>query len=272
MKFAVINDMHISAEDTGYEKGVQRKLVGESERLVKKFVNLMNNSEHPRFVVNLGDTIEDVGSKEGDIKYFKKAVALLSKLKVPVYYLIGNHDVKTSSAEDIARLLGYEKMYYSFDEGDFHFAALSFWRDMDENSPTNKITFVLKEELDWLKADLAKTQKPTVIFSHYGLADDDMAGNFWFEEIPDKAVIGNRAKVRKILEDSGKVKAVFTAHQHWNRMHVHNGIPYFTVTSLVENFNNDGVASEAHTIVNIGETKIEVEVKGNDPASYSFKF
>jgi 3',5'-cyclic AMP phosphodiesterase CpdA len=112
MKFAIINDMHISAAGTGYENGVQRKLVGEADRLVRQFVDDMNTKVHPKFVVNLGDTIEDVGDKEGDLHYFKHALSLLSKLEMPVYHLIGNHDVKTNTREEIAALLSYDKTYY----------------------------------------------------------------------------------------------------------------------------------------------------------------
>ena len=38
MRFAIINDMHIGPPGAGYYEGVQRKLVSESERLVKQFV------------------------------------------------------------------------------------------------------------------------------------------------------------------------------------------------------------------------------------------
>ena len=272
MKFAIINDMHVSSPDTGYENGIQRKLVGKSERLIKEFVQKMNEVEHPQFVVDLGDLIEDVGDKAGDTSYLKKAVDLLSLLNMPVYHMIGNHDIKTNSKEEVAKIFGYEKLYYSWDTSGHHFIALSFERDMDEKSPGYRTTALAPEELHWLKLDLKKTHNPTIIFSHYGLADDNMAGNFWFEQIADRAVLRDRKELRKIFEDSGKVKAVISAHQHWNRMFEYNGIPYFTVTSLVENFNNDGVASEAHTIVNIDDQKISVNVKGNDPANYRFEF
>lgn len=272
MKFAIINDTHVSSPDTGYEKGIQRKLVGKSEKLIQNFVHEMNETEKPAFVVHLGDLIEDVGDKDKDMYYLKKTVSLLSGLKPKIYFLIGNHDVKTNSAGELAQIFGYKKMYYSWDYDDYHFVALSFERDMDEKSPSYGTTHLTEEETKWLKADLAKTQKPTIIFSHYGLADDDMAGNFWFENIPDRAVLRDRSKIRKIFEDSGKVKAVISAHQHWNRMFVHEGIPYITITSLVENFHNDGEAAEAHTIVNLDKNNLSVAVKGNDPANYKFEF
>lgn len=273
MKFAIINDIHSGPDDSGFKGSVQRKLTYESERLVKKFVVEMNTLEQPEFVINLGDFIEDVNLRDTDIRYFQKTHELLSQLSMPVYSLIGNHDVRTLSEEDIARMLGYEKMYYSFDTADYHFIALSFVMTGDHTRNFADIKAeVPKEQLEWLKSDLTKTDKPVVVFIHYGLAEDDMKGNFWFESEPRYGLLDNREAVRTILEESGKVKAVLSGHQHWNRMKVHNGIPYFVVTSLIENFKNDGTPAEAHTIVNLDEYNISVEVKGNDPEEFEFSF
>lgn len=271
MKFAIINDMHLGPPDQGFYKGVQRKLTGEAERLITDFVQHMNSKEHPEFVVNLGDSIEDVNNRETDIWYFKKTIDLLSKLKMPMYALVGNHDVRTLTQVEIAKMFGYERMYYSFDHGDYHFIVLSFEMTGDHTRDLGDIyAEIPKDQIKWLKKDLQETHKKTVVFTHYGVAEDDLKGNFWFETAPHIAMLGNRKDIRKILEESGKVRAVISAHQHWNRMFVHKGIPYFTVTSLVENFNNDGIPAEAHTIVNLDDDKITIEVKGNDPASFKF--
>lgn len=273
MKFAIINDMHIGVSGSGFARGVQRKLISESELLVKMFIEEMNIREQPDFVVNLGDSIEDVNDKKIDVELFKKSIFLLSELNMPTHTLIGNHDVRTLSENEVAEMLGYEKMYYSFDHEGFHFVVLSFKIVGDHTRIMSDIrSIVPTEQLEWLKTDLSKTDRPVILFIHYGLAEDDMKGNFWFEDNAFNAVIDNRAEVRSILEKSGNVKAVFNAHQHWNRMNVHSNIPYFTVTSLVENFRNDNIPSEAYTIVNLSEKKIEVSVRGNDPAEYTFAF
>jgi alkaline phosphatase len=271
MRFAIINDSHLGPPESGYFKGVQRKLVTHSERLIKAFVEEMNRKEKPAFVINLGDSIEDVNDRSTDIVYFKRVIELLSELTMPVYYLIGNHDVRTLSEADVAGLVGHERMYYSFDSGGYHFAVLSFEMTGNHTQDLYDIAaMVPKSQLDWLKDDLSSTGKPTVVFIHYGLADDDMKGNFWFSHQSPRATITNRREVRKILEKSGKVRGVITAHQHWNRMFVHGGIPYFTVTSLIENTKNDGVPAEAYTIVTLNDKKIEVDVRGNDPAKYEY--
>lgn len=273
MKFAIINDIHIGPEDRGYAKGVQRKLIAKAEKLIKEFVDTMNTTEHPEFVVNLGDVIEDVNNRDIDVHYFKKAIRLFDPLKMPIYFLIGNHDIRTLSVNEIATMLKYDQMHYSFDHSEYHFTVLSFEMTGDHTKVLSDITAAVpNEQIEWLKKDLSKTDKPTVIFIHYGLAEDDMKGNFWFEGEAQYALLENRKELRKIFEVSGKVKAVISAHQHWNRMFVHNGIPYFTVTSLIENFKNEGVAAEAYTIVNIDENKIVVDVRGNDPARYEYAF
>lgn len=273
MKFAIINDIHNGPADSGWAKGIQRKLTYEAERLVKEFVEEMNAQEQPEFVVNLGDFIEDVNNKNTDIEYFRKTHSLLSHLNMSVYSLIGNHDVRTLSEKDITEILDYEKLYYGFDTRDYHFIALSFVMTGDHTHHLDDIKAeVPQEQMEWLRKELLKTDKPIIIFIHYGLAEDDMKSNFWFESDQPNALLANRQEIRKVLEESGKVKAVISGHQHWNRMNVHNGIPYFIVTSLVENFRNDGTPTEAHTIVSIDQEKIIVDVKGNDPAKFEFSF
>jgi 3',5'-cyclic AMP phosphodiesterase CpdA len=273
MKFAIINDIHHGPSDSGFKNGIQRKLTYEAERLVNEFVQKMNTLEYPEFVVSLGDFIEDVNNKETDIQYFQKTIKMLSHLDMPMYSLIGNHDIRTLTGQDIAKMLNYEHMYYSFDASGYHFVALSFEMTGDHTHVMSDIRAeVPAAQLEWLQKDLAQTDKSTIIFIHYGLAEDDMKGNFWFESEPHYALLSNRIEVRNILEQSGKVKAVISGHQHWNRMNVHNNIPYFIVTSITENFRNDGTPTEAHTIVTLNEEKIVVDVKGNDPVFFQYSF
>lgn len=273
MKFAIINDLHIGPASVGVEKGVQRKLMAQGPKILENIISTLNNKENPDFVVNLGDSIEDVNDKEVDIQSFRKFLSMLAKLKMPSYTLIGNHDIRTLNAKEIAKLLGYKEMYYSFDFKSFHFIALSFDMVGDHTHILKDITArVPSEQLSWLKADLKQTDKPTIVFIHYPLAEDDMKGNFWFEAEPQYALLENREEVRIILETSKKVKAVFSAHQHWNKFHVHNKIPYFTVTSPIENFKNEGIASETYTIVELNNDAVAVKVIGNESAKFGYRF
>lgn len=273
MRFAVVNDVHVGLEGSGYCRGVQRKLVGEADRLLARFVRDMNEIERPQFVVNLGDLIEDAGDPEVAAVLLRRAGGLLSQLAMPCHSLIGNHDVRTLSHSEAATILGLESCDYSFDVDDFHFVALGFELVASEDGLVSSGSVaVSKEQLCWLGEDLRATEKPTVIFSHYGISDDSMEGNFWFAAQPEQALISNRREVRACLERSGKVKAVISAHQHWNRMLVHADIPYMTVTSLVENTHSDGVPTEAYSLVDLDRVGMTLDVHGNDPARFRYRF
>ena len=213
MKFAIINDSHLGPVDVGYKNSIQRKVMGDAEKLIKEFVRKMNEEDHPEFVVNLGDSIEDVNDKIKDTISYNKFLSLLKPLKYPIYHLIGNHDIRTLTQEEIAKILDYKKMYYSFDHDEYHFIVLSFEMTEDYTHDLAAISAKIPEnQLEWLKHDLLKTNKLSIIFVHYGLADDDMKGNFWFNKDPQYAMMTNRKQVRRILEESKKVIAVISVH------------------------------------------------------------
>lgn len=77
-------------------------------------------------------------------------------------------------------------------------------------------------ELDWLRADLRATDKPTIVFAHQRL---DLAGQH---------AVKNASEVRKTLESSGKVRAVFQGHSHKNEHQEISGVHYCTLVAMVE--------------------------------------
>ncbi len=273
MQFAIINDIHNGPAGSGMHQGVQRKLTTQAEPLMSQFVREMNDRVKPAFVVNLGDLIEDVNDHDIDLDYLRRTHGILAQLAAPLHTLIGNHDVRTLTEDEISAVIGQKSLHYSFDHDGLHFVMLSFVMTGSHTTDLSDIKArVSDDQISWLQNDLANTTKPTLIFIHYGLAEDDMKGSFWFEEEPHYALLNNRVELRKIFADSGKVRAVFSGHQHWNRMSTHDNIPYFVVTSLIENFNNDGIAAAAHTLVTLEKDSIIVEVKGNDPARFEYRF
>lgn len=260
MKFAILTDIHLGPEI--YFKGVLRKINKNVKIYLDEFVEEMNSNVRPEFVAVLGDLVEDdnKNNDENNIFYILK---LLEKLECPVYYVVGNHDLRNISEDELMRMFSQNRLYYSFDSGDFHFIVL-FSKTINEES-----ILIADEQKIWLEEDLNKTDKKCIIFVHHGLADQDLEGNPWFEGKPELCLVANRAEIRNILERSDKVLAVFNGHLHWDRQDVHNSIPYFTIQSLIENEENKGIASEAYAIVNIVNDKVDVEIKGNYPKSFS---
>jgi alkaline phosphatase len=256
MKFAIITDIHLGQE--GYWHGVLRRVNSHAKSFLSNFVKEMNENIKPEFVVVLGDHVQDE-SKEKDKENLEYITNLFSHLEMPVYYAAGNHDLINISESNLSKLLKQYRLYYSFDQDNLHFVVLH------SKFVGHRDAVIDEEQLKWLRQDLNNTNHKTVVFVHCGLADQDLTGNPWFEGAPEYALIKNRVTVRRILEESGKVIAVFNSHLHWDRKDVHNSIPYYSIQSLTENEDDKGIASEAYAIVEIEDGSISVDIKGNYP-------
>jgi DNA repair exonuclease SbcCD nuclease subunit len=259
MKFAILTDSHLGPE--GYYKGVLRRISKDVKIYLDDFVDEMNNNVKPEFVIILGDLVNDM-DKETDINNIDYIVKTLKKLKCPVNYVAGNHDLKNISEDELRKLFNQKSLYYSFDSGSLHFIIL-FSRVSEDRT-----IWIPDKQKEWLKQDLNKTDKKTTVFVHHGLDDQDLTGNHWFEGRPENCLIANRKEIRDIFSSSNKVIASFNSHLHWDKQDIHDNIPYFTIQSLTENEDDKGIASETHAVVNIKENKVNVDIKGN----YSKKF
>lgn len=120
-----------------------------------------------------------------------------------------------------------KQSYYSFDRGDFHFVVLDacFRSDGEpygrKNSKWNDAN-IPAAEVEWLQADLKATRKKTVVFAHQRL---DVSTDHGVKNCPE---------VQKVLEESGKVLAVFQGHSHQNDLKDIGGIHYCTLVAMVE--------------------------------------
>ncbi len=119
---------------------------------------------------------------------------------------------------------------------------------------------VPKEEADWLKADLAATKKPTIVFTHQLLNPQDLIEpNF-----DVKHLIANAADIRSILEKSGVVVAVFSGHYHDGGFQNVNGIGYVVLQANAA-YGNDVAYHNQYSTVDVYAEgkKTKVVVAGN---------
>jgi Icc protein len=265
MRAAFISDVHIGP--SGYFNGIRRKLTEYSEEYINSFVDRVSASSDYTFAIHLGDLIQD-DNRQADILNYKKGVELFSNCAVPFHHLVGNHDSVYLSLSEVASFLGYESLFYSFDADLVHCVI------MYSHVPVPKIPGIVvpDDQLTWLEEDLKSTNLPTIIFIHHSLADQDLTGNPWFEGRPDDCLISNRKEVRKIITDSAKVIAVVNGHLHWNKVNMHDGIPYITVQSAIENFTDNGMPANSWGQIQVSDDKFQLEVFGNDPFRFECKF
>jgi hypothetical protein len=126
-----------------------------------------------------------------------------------------------------------KEAFYSFDHGGFHFVALdcnfvkkSRGQFVDWSPGDRDEGQVHPDQIDWMKADLAKTKLPTVIVFHQGFGPKGEGG-----------VVPNGDEVRKAIDaaNSGpggkKVVLCLHGHNHCDAARIISGVHYVEINS-----------------------------------------
>ena len=197
-------------------------------------------------VIELGDFIDAADTVETELGYLKTINRHFSAICKDRHYVLGNHCVDTLNKEEFLDGVQQAKSYYSFDRQGFHFVVLdSCFRH--DGTPYGRKNFqwtdanLPPDELEWLQSDLEDTTKPVIVFAHQRL------------DVSDSHGVKNNAEVRRILEASGKVSAVFQGHSHKNDLKQIGGIFYCTLVAMVE-----GSGAE-----NNGYSILQLDAQGN---------
>ncbi|QDT04492.1 Calcineurin-like phosphoesterase superfamily domain protein [Rubripirellula lacrimiformis] len=183
--------------------------------------------DRPTFLVELGDLIDAADSVDVELRYLKTVNQKFSAISHDRHYVLGNHCVDTLKKEEFLGSVEQQRSYYSFDRGGVHFIVLdSCFRSDGEpygrkNSKWTDAN-VPASELEWLKSDLDANDRPVVVFAHQRM------------DVQNNHGVKNNAEVRRILEQSGNVLAVFQGHSHQNDWNEIGGIHYCTLVAMVE--------------------------------------
>jgi len=219
--FSMITDLHYADKPPAGSRHY-RETIAKLKQATAQF-----EKEKPDFLVCLGDLIDAAADVKTELGYLTRITKEMANIKIAKHYVLGNHCVDTLTKKEFLGGVGQEKSYYSFDKGNIHFVVLDACFRSD-GVPYQRKNFVWTDpnvppaELQWLKQDLADADKPTVVFAHQRL---DNAGSHG---------IKNADEVRKVLEDSGQVLAVFQGHSHQNEHKVIGEIHYCTLVAMVE--------------------------------------
>ena len=225
LKIGLLTDLHYAEKATAGNRHYRDSL-----RKIRPAVDHFNRMKAD-FVVELGDFVDEAPTLEEELNYVAKIEAEFSRFKGDRHYVLGNHCVSRLKKEEFLSSCGQRKKakraYYSFDRGGLHFVILDACFRADGVSYGRKNfkwtdTEVPPAERKWLADDLKKAAKPAVVFIHQRL---DVGGSYG---------VRSAAKVRKILEDSGKVLAVFQGHNHVNDHKVIGSVHYVTLAALIE--------------------------------------
>ena len=262
----IVTDLHFGPQ--AHFGGKLRKMTHLAPELARAFVQRMNADVRPDLVVNLGDDIEDE-SREADLERYGECQSILRAVAAPLVNVAGNHDNVHLNRNDLNRFWQRSgPLYYSFEQRGWHFVVL---HTLEEKGVQIRVP---ETQLEWLRADLAATDRPTIVWMHHSASDQELDDSRWWPGRSNIALVKERAELRAIFERSGRVRAVFNGHLHWNHLDVIAGIPYVTVQSLIENLDDDapGRPAAAHAEVHATDRRMVVRVRGNDPARYQFEW
>jgi hypothetical protein len=232
VRFGLVTDIH--AHDT--DSPLEGKWMTNTEERLASFTAAMN-AWGAGFVVELGDFINGwvvLGADPGDPARIPDVLAwadgVYAAFDGPRYHVIGNHDVYNLNKEQYRAILGIDSTIYGFDVGAFHFIVLDVQFANDGSDLAHTYTgvagFVPPAELEWLRADLAASDAPTIVLVHQTL-------DAYIEEW-GRAVVTNQDEVRAAIAADGDVIAVFQGHDHDNAYREIDGIHYVTFEALVD--------------------------------------
>jgi Icc protein len=216
--FAHISDTHLHADPTYTNDMIDFPAIGPVSKMID-FINALSDVD---FVLHTGDVMHHPQAPE-EYAAIKK---VLDKLKVPVYYIPGNHDhVGWMQQHLIGRASSEITSTY---DTTFEFNGVQFIL-LDSHTPPeigNAVGVVSKAQLDWLDnlLDPADTRPLVVAVHHHTLPL--LAP--WLDRI---GMVNGEDLHDVLLQAKTRLRGVFAGHIHETLITVRDGISYYTTQS-----------------------------------------
>lgn len=176
--------------------------VSDTNMLAERAINaLMAQTPRPDAVIVTGDLTD-----KSDPREYAQVRRLLKKLPMPVYVIPGNHDGSADMARELTEFapgnVGLDgKLHYVAEVGKLRLIAL------DTHVPGKPHGEIGTLQLEWLAAELAASDKPTVVALHHppiptGFAHMDRIG------------LVDAAALAEVLRPHAHVERIICGHVH----------------------------------------------------------
>jgi Icc protein len=218
--FVQISDTHLGAAPGYLHRGFDPLL--SLERTLAEIASL---PIQPDFIIHTGDLAGDKENHASEAHY-RLAAASLATIKVPFYFIAGNHD-DAPSMRSVLSLPSVDlltkdpgRFAYRFDRGGFRFYTL------DANIPTERPGILPQDQLDALESDIAGGEFEFAVFLHHPplVLDADWMDRYMLVE--------NGMDLHRILSSHApRVRGVFFGHCHQNMQILRDGILYASCAS-----------------------------------------
>ncbi len=235
LRVGLVTDLHYADKPPSGTR-VHRESLTKLAEAGKQF-----DKDKPDIIICLGDLIDSAPSLDKEKGFLKQVVKEFAGLPGKHHFVLGNHCVENLTKPEYLGIVGQEKSYYSFDAGGFHFVILDACFTSD-GAPYGRRNFksgdakIPPVEMEWLRADLQKTEHKTIVCVHQCL---DLFPPYGVKE---------GWQVSKVLTQSSKVAGVLQGHFHFGNFGNIADIPYCTLQAVVE---GSGAKNNAYAVMDI---------------------
>lgn len=244
-----ITDTHVASE---LNSQGTRKLGDNFVKDINYFVEKMNNEVVPDLMIVNGDVIEgtNVSSAIGT-KELQLTKEIFSRSKIPTYWVLGNHDLRSVDKQQWKKALGIDYTRKAFDIRGYRVIILdsNYTKSGEDVKPGQGYTRgkVGEGEIKWLKSELKNTKKRPIVFMHHPpLRDIKLKKN--------NGLLDDAEELRKIFAEH-KVIAVFAGHIEDFYYENSKGVNYFVLPGIHKHPKYKGTFS----VVNVVGKKVSVD-------------
>jgi 3',5'-cyclic AMP phosphodiesterase CpdA len=236
LKIGIITDTHVHPNRINRSNTADdapRVLRAKNLIPLQKF-NAQMEKFNPDTIVHLGDIID--GTHELDVvgtMGVKLVAEELKKSDVPVYWLAGNHDLRSITKEQFRQALQIDDINQVVDVDDYRliFLDASYYDEGGDITPEENYVpgYLPPRNLIWLEEKL-QTEKRVFIFMHQSPFSLDM----WREKIITSRPIKNAPELNKLVEKYN-VEAIFNGHIETKFYGEKNGVEYYSLVGTKKN-------------------------------------
>jgi DNA repair exonuclease SbcCD nuclease subunit len=204
----------------------------------EQIVNVVNNmAVLPDFVIHTGDVVNDPSPEA-----YQLASEVFTKLKVPIYYVTGNHDnavdihqyLPMGTKEDLTTNRNF--LFYRFEEKGYEFLVLD-GKGANDIDPQGLLP---KNQLTYLNKVVNEGEKPLIIFIHFPALP---MNSYWFD---NNMLLQNGILFHEAIRDSQRLRGVFHGHIHQSMQTIQDRVLYVSGASTFAQFMALPEDSEIH--------------------------
>lgn len=231
LKIGIMTDNHIRSTRISRLVDAENspRIIKPEDLMVFSNFNKEMKIFNPDFIVHLGDGIEGTDDPDyvglSGLNLIKKE---LEKNKKPVYWVLGNHELRSVSKDQFKNVFNLDSLDYVADWGEYRFIFLDGNynpENIDNDFGGYEYTpgFIHPEKLIWLE-DQLRTNKRVYVFLHQSILNQQ----YLSENQLAKSPIFNAREVMDLFEKYN-VEAFFNGHIESSYYEEVEGVEYYSL-------------------------------------------